>query len=496
MSQVDYYKLVQAFENLFLTSKKHRIEQNDDGSYFYNPQGLSRDDLIAHFNGTKTIGIFSGQELSKYICFDVDTGKESRKQAQNDVRILVHSLIAEFSLSKDYITVADSGNKGYHVYLFFDNVIPVEYLRAFYHEVLDRTGYSVTQIEFRPTPKQGVKLPLGIHRVTGRRCNFVDPFNEFEPRPYEDIYNIKQLPAKSFKEVLNLKDLYQVQRENYYRKLCEFMEKDEAKVFNGVLNSLDFTSKEIEHAEEYIAKMLRTKTLIYPDTRNKYTLLLSIYLKGQGNEPKETINLINEVMLNSKRSYKGLVKSSESHIKRETKKIVEYVYRTNIVLGGANRDVYLYVEEIRDILALKKPSLMKLYTSMLVHSKRHKAIGVDNFYMAYSTMSDYGNTTQRDTLRKYIDELEQQGRIKVVSRYEIDPIRSEVEGHIISKTNIYEIKKSFDKTSEQKVLIKADTKDLKMENILANAYNVGVISYKEVKNNLTRYQLNKFKQAL
>lgn len=496
MPQVTDIKLVQAFEKLFISSKQKRIEQQSDGSYYVKHNGLARSHLVEHLEGTKTIGIFSGEVYSKYLCFDVDTGKHNQAKARNDVRVLVWSLISEFGIPNEYITVADSGNKGYHVYLFFDDVIQVDYLKAFYCEVLERTGYSSTEIEFRPTATQGVKLPLGVHKVTGRRCNFVNHLTpRFSKCSADYIHDIKQLDTAWFKAKNNLKDLYEIQVEEIYHQLCKFLHEDEARAFMGVLHTLDFTEKQIEHAETDIIKMLQDKVLIYPDTRNKYTLLIAVYLKGQGNEPHYVEQIINEIMLNSKRNYNGLVSSSERHIERETKKIVRYVFKTPIALKNGNSEITLYGDEIKDVLALKNARLMQLYLSMLVHAKRHQEVGADSFYMAYSTMSGYGNTGERSTLRKYIHQLEGLGRIDVVSSNIVDPIRSEVKGYSYKKPNVYRIKKSFNQTSDQRVIVKADVTSVDINDILQEAYKRNIISLAEIKQ-LPRRQFNKFKQSL
>lgn len=497
MTQVTDIGLVQAFEKLFISSKQKRIEQQSDGSYYVKHNGLARSHLISHLQGTKTVGIFSGDVYSKYLCFDIDTGSYSKAKARNDVRVLVWSLISEFDIPKEYITVADSGNKGFHTYLLFDDVIQVDYLRAFYHEVLDRTGYSASDIEFRPTATQGVKLPLGIHQKTGKRCYFVDYFSpNFKALNNNHIYNIKQLDTVRFKTKNNLKDLYEIQAEEIYHQLCKFLHEDEARSFMSVIHTLDLTEYQIEHAETDIIKMLQDKTLIYPDTRNKYTLLIAIYLKGQGNEPRDVEQMINEIMLNSKRNYRGLVNSSERHIERETKKIVKYVFNTSITLKNGNTTIEVYVDEIKDVLSLKNMRLMQLYLSMLVHAKRHQPIGADSFYMAYSTMADYGNTANRSTLRKYIHQLEELGRIGVVASNVVDPIRSEVEGYSYKKPNVYSIKKSFNQNSRQKVLVKADVTSVNVIEILQEAYHSKVISLTDVKHSLTKNTFIKFKQSL
>lgn len=489
-------KLVRVIESLFISSKKKRIEQQDDGSYFTLYNGLSKQHLLDHIQGNKTIGIFSGDVYSKYICFDVDTGKHQRSIAKRDTKILIYTLISEFNLSKDYITVVDSGNKGYHVYLFFDDVIHVEYLRAFYREVIERAGYDPTDIEFRPTDTQAVKLPLGIHKVTGRRCSFIDYMNNFKVLGNEHLYNINRLNADSFKTINNLKDLYELQNESIYLALRDSIGDKDARRFSDICQTLDLTEYQIEHAQQDIIKMLKTKVLLYPNTRNKYTLLIAIFLKAQGYEMPDVETTINEIMLNSKRAYNGIVQSSEHHIERETKKIVKYVFGKNVSMARGNKTVYLSVDEIKDILTLNNLTLMKLYLSMMVHAKRHQTLGDTSFYMAYSVMTNYGNAKDRAMLRKYISKLEELERVEVVQSNEIDAMRSEIEGYTISKTNVYRIKKSFNQTSDKKVLVKADVTSVDIQDVIVQAYKNNIISFKELKSNLSRRQLDKLKQSL
>lgn len=499
MTQVSYFKLVQSLNDLFISSKQSRIEQQADGTYHVKRNGLANEHLIAHLTGTMTVGVFSGEVYSKYICFDVDTGKYNRSIARNDVRVIKHVLINEFAIPHGCISTVDSGNKGYHIYLCFDDVIKVDYLRAFYREVLARTGYDPTQVELRPTATQGVKLPLGIHRKTGNRCYFVDTRTpRFKQLPMDYIHEIKQLDTKMFIANNQLKDLYELQTEEIYLQSLDFLREDEAKAFTKALYSLDLTEYQLEHAHEDIAKMLETNTLIYPNTRNKYTLLIAIYLKQQDYTQQEVVRIINSIMLNSKRQYTGLVQSSETHIQRETRKITSYVFKANISMSNGSVYVALYESEIRTLLSIKGLHLQRLYLSLLIHSKRHQQIGADTFYMAYSVMSNYGNAKDRGTLRKYIHKLEQMGYIEVVASNQIDPIRSEVEGKEIKKPNVYKIKhkKSLNQNPRQKVLIKTDTQHIDVDAIICKAYTTNVIDFAEIKKHLPKKRFISFKQSL
>lgn len=498
MTQVDYNGLVQAFNKLFISYRKAHIEQQADGSYKHViAKQLGNNHIIAHLKGDKTIGVFSGKEVTKFMCFDVDTGKQSKRVAQRDTRAIIHVLVNEFAVPYECIEVVDSGNKGYHILLFFDDVISVNYIRAFYREVLARAEYNSTEIELRPTATQGVKLPLGVHRKTGKRAHFVDERTpNFKQRPPNHVYDIKQLDTKAFIANNSLKDLYEVQQEELQIQLLAFLSEQEANTFVGLVETLELTEYQMTHALDDMVQMLETNTLKYPDTRNKYTFMLAIYLKHEDYTEQVTASTINSIMINSKRQYKGLVNSSITHIKRETAKIVKYVFSHNVVLKSGSRDIVLYRDEILDVLAHKNWTEMKLYLSMMIHAKRHQQVGADSFYMAYSVMTNYGNTTDRGRLRKHIKNLEIAERVEVVESGIIDPVRSEIEGEAFHKANVYRIKKSFNHNPDEKVIIKADVTSVDIFNVLRKAYADNVIAFADIKRNLSKNTFIKFKQSL
>ncbi|QXU78857.1 hypothetical protein KFV55_13335 (plasmid) [Staphylococcus epidermidis] len=104
-------------------------------------------------------------------------------------------------------------------------------------------------------------------------------------------------------------------------------------------------------------------------------------------------------------------------------------------------------------------------------------------------MINYGNNSNRSKLKRYLEELQQLNRISIEENHVIDPVMSEIKGHLFSKTNVYSIKKSFNQNSHHKVLIKADEKTVSTTDILIRAYQNNVINYEYIKDNLTRRQL-------
>lgn len=492
--QVD--SVVQALNNLYLTNRRKFIAQQRDGTYReikrYSKSGkefikiFTDNTLEKHLNGTQTIGIFAGKHVTKFICFDVDTKANSRK----DTDYLRNVLIYGFGIDDNYIHISDSGNKGYHVEMFFKDPINNEAIKELYNRVLKHGNFTPNQVELRPLYQTGVKLPLGIHKVTGRRCNFVNKDNFDEVYNADYVQTIEQIDTDKFIKDLDLK---QEQLTVIETSKPKDNEDNPIQEFRKIVGRLDLTVYEVENLEKVLQEMLQTRVLKYSDTRNKYTYLLSIYLKELGYNVEDSIAIINGIMLNTKRNHEGFIQSSEKHITYETQKIVKNTHKKNYVIQNIQRDVELYIDEIRDILSVKGIHLQDLYTSMLIHAKRYSTVSKP-FHMAYSVMASMGNIDDRGRLRSYISQLSD--HIEVVENDVIDVPRSKQLGFAIRKPNVYRIKKDFNQNSDKKVIVKADTISVGIQDVIVQAYKNNVISFKELKSNLSRRQLDKLKQSL
>lgn len=157
------------------------------------PRKLVDSIIGAHLAGRVTIGIYqlSTTDTVKWICLDIDKDKnalethsaeELHKNAQEQVRRIVSSAL----LSGVKPVVEDSGNRGYHVWVFFDKEISAAKAQAVGHHVINGVEMMAgMNIEVFPkqisTKSLGnlVKLPLGVHLKSKRRSAFVN--REFEP---------------------------------------------------------------------------------------------------------------------------------------------------------------------------------------------------------------------------------------------------------------------------------------------------------------------------
>src|SRR5699024_8263192 len=61
------------------------------------------------------------------------------------------------------------------------------------------------------------------------------------------------------------------------------------------------------------------------------------------------------------------------------------------------------------------------------------------FYMAYSVLEQYGNTKDRQALKKYIEELQDREKVLIISSNKLDKTRTKLERFPRNETNIYSV---------------------------------------------------------
>ena len=145
--------------------------------------------MFEHLSGKKTYAPYQIQDQRvKWLCLDVDAYEgASDEDIQQTVKNIAARVYKRFGPNS--FLVENSGSKGYHVWLFFDEPLLVAYAFSLGHNLTnDIPTPDSLNIEVYPksvSPRgigSTVKLPLGIHRKTNARCLFVN--NNFQP--YED----------------------------------------------------------------------------------------------------------------------------------------------------------------------------------------------------------------------------------------------------------------------------------------------------------------------
>lgn len=132
--------IIKKINELFITYRKTYLlqyELNQGDCKYREVKHYLTDTIIdKHLANQLTVGIKLGAGgLTKFFTFDVDI-KDNKYECQDVTRKLVNLLIDHYGIPKNDIHVSTSGQKGYHVDLYFTDVIPESKLIPFYEEVL------------------------------------------------------------------------------------------------------------------------------------------------------------------------------------------------------------------------------------------------------------------------------------------------------------------------------------------------------------------------
>lgn len=426
-----YRALAQLLYDLYVMTNKKRLVQylnEETGEAKYKTEevlsgkkrAITTGKLVKHVKGEATYGVFAGNYWGKFLCFDVDY--EGRKPSEVWVKKLINSL-KRHSIRDEQIHVSISGKKGYHVDLFFDDVIAVKTLKLFYKHIITDIGADAGKIEFRATYGIGVKLPLGIHRETEVYCGFVTrSFCEFEymsiEKSIEYLERAKEnrISANSFKDMCEkLKPAHNTVSVKHEK--TEKTPHNASKSTNNVYES-------VEEAQAYCKELLTTRALKCENKRHKTTLLLAQYFKDMGCEEEETLKeveaFIREAYENDRSKFNS--KTTLEHALSEVGRLTHFVYENDYSLYNLDkREWELYESELTYILEKvnsmpekRKYHYIQLAFAFLMESKKHAAESNDYvFFTTHKQLAKYGCTVERQALKKYIDRLVEVGMLEI-----------------------------------------------------------------------------------
>ncbi len=167
------------------------MPKKKDGKYCWLSDNIMRNHLAQKY----AIGVFADGYGSKFICFDVDDGNPSTVHA-------IISALKALGFAENDIHVSYSGNKGYHVEMFFDGILLTKRLCDLYDHVIAECRLDPHKVEFRPMSKAAIKLPLSRHAKTGNMCWFVDRRTLLPIMRAEYILGIQQIKADEAKALI------------------------------------------------------------------------------------------------------------------------------------------------------------------------------------------------------------------------------------------------------------------------------------------------------
>lgn len=419
----DSTKIAEKLADLYVTTRYKYLMQTDSGYITLNSKqrgkanSLHDGNLAAHVDGKYTYGIFDRNGKTKFITFDIDYPEET--QARWAAFKLIDLLCVDFGINREDIHVSLSGGKGFHVDLFLDRVIETEEARAFYAKVMAAFGNrGEGDVEFRPTFTQGVKLPLGIHRRTGKRCYFCDTYTL---EPIENAAHILSIEPMAAEIVLDALIELTAEQEEAFTEVVRRTDTS--------LNAVD-ASKAMQKA----MAIVDAGRLTHSNTRHNATFTLAIFFYSQGLDEEEAVDAIMTILLNTPREYfsEG---SKPDFWEAEAIRLTAYVYEKEITLGNAEKPVRVFKSEILAVLGVGTFRQKQLAYAMLITSKRYGRV----FYLPQTVAMKMIGTTARQTVVNAIKQLVKCGFIEYVRRNEIDIAASRESGQVRKKPNKYRI---------------------------------------------------------
>jgi len=192
--------------------------------FYPEARSLAPEDIKAHLAGEQTLGFYLVTESDEvHVCvIDIDISQrvlleyaadeERLAELQHQTTRYAARLAAVCDDLGIQTVVEDSGYKGRHLWFFLAAPVAARLVRRFLRFICDRSGDPPPGIhtEIFPTSDKVkakglgclIKLPLGIHKRTGRRCLFLDRTGNPLPDQASVLTQVARLPERRIEEVL------------------------------------------------------------------------------------------------------------------------------------------------------------------------------------------------------------------------------------------------------------------------------------------------------
>ncbi|MHA6252765.1 hypothetical protein [Oceanobacillus sp. CAU 1775] len=111
-----------------------------------------------------------------------------------------------------FIATSISGNKGYHIDIYFTKELEYRFIRKIYNATIielenltgSKIGIDNNNVELRPSYNKELKLPLGINFINKNTdtnvCWYADIYNNFKPyKSFDFVLSINQIDTNFIK---------------------------------------------------------------------------------------------------------------------------------------------------------------------------------------------------------------------------------------------------------------------------------------------------------
>lgn len=380
------------FESLYLHTKRPFAMQMPDGGCPVYDRVLSDREIVRHLTGKASIACYpefrrqaDGKRFTRWGSFDIDlltvppnekVGREWLK-ATAIVPKMQAALLA-MGVDPTRLYVYETGYKGFRAELHMDKPVGVDTWVKFFDLVMTcgQEGERLCDIddvviESRPN-KQGdhVRLPLGVHRVSGNRSWFLDPVNLEPVKTLNYILSMEEVSGESIRAAV-----LRARRSKFDRPMRQ---------------GTTTTNGEAKTAERAYLDDLLNGYLPRLGTRRYYFPRLGARLKELGHSREEAERVL--VSWCERQKTAGLIDATRTRWLRDLRSTLDRVYTGKFKLPAERRTATVTEDDARLLAMITKPLARMVYAYMLRYG-RSMAKSDGTFYvgMAQIAQAVYGH---------------------------------------------------------------------------------------------------------
>lgn len=380
-----FHEIVRRFSDLYINYRGRYVISSNGRMHIPHVGNTEEtckltDAVIAgHLNRRYAVAVYAGGHASKFVCFDVDLNDKTLVWKLID-------LLVDFGFPRDRIYVSTSGGKGFHVEMFFTDTVYTNYLIDMYETICAEGSFDTKKVEFRPTAKMSIKLPLSIHGKTGNVCWYLDPVTLEPIKKIEYVMSIQQIDRDWATELIKRKrrfemiDCPEMSEEDHYPK----GPKIESTRFGN-----DFP------------------VLLQEGTRHNLMVGIGVSQRYLGVAQEDIVKVLMEWVDNQNQS---LIKSSRQEIEDDAAKIAAWVWgpRFSAGLKPMDKNVFFSEKDIAAISSLRGQTQRRVLFVIIAFCRRFKIAT-----LSAKRIARYVGSTERGVM-KAIAHIEERGLISHV----------------------------------------------------------------------------------
>ncbi len=215
-----YFSLFSGRENCFARQWADKKEKKQ--GYVPVRRPMTLEDVQEHLKGYKTYGIYllRSDSTVKVAVIDVDIIPQFRQKTKYTAedkdllrreRNYILSRIPELSQQIGLVPLIEfSGGKGYHFWYFFKEPVEASIVRRILSPIVNQLNKDISAFHLELFPKQDklqgkgfgnlVKLPLGIHRLSGKKSYFLKQKDKDILKQLEVLKTVTPVSLKEIKD--------------------------------------------------------------------------------------------------------------------------------------------------------------------------------------------------------------------------------------------------------------------------------------------------------